>query len=98
MYIVEAPRGDKPQTGRISLAYNQTWPAVRPQANAITIQAVHGYGDDPADVPAILRQALLEDIAFLYETRSAVLVGAGVQNAAEVPMGARDVYRSFRSW
>lgn len=97
-YFVDAPQGDKPRKGRVYLAYNQVWPTVRPQANAITIQAVHGYGDDPDDVPAVLRQALLLDVTMLYETRTSVLVGAGFQNAAEVPRGARDIYHDFRSW
>ena len=49
----------KSQPGRIIPAYGESWPTVRSDTlNAVTVNFVAGYGDDPEDVPAGLRHAV----------------------------------------
>jgi uncharacterized phiE125 gp8 family phage protein len=54
--------------GRISLAYGQSWPVVRNQANALTITYTCGYGAATA-VPATIKQAMYMLISDTNENR-----------------------------
>lgn len=67
-YIVDTNR----EPGRIVLRSGKTWPAALRVADAIRITYVAGYGSDPGDVPAGIRQAILMLIGHLFENRSAV--------------------------
>jgi uncharacterized phiE125 gp8 family phage protein len=62
-YFVDA----KSQPGRAVLAYGKSWPTItlRP-ANAICIEFKAGYGDTAANVPKIVKQAILMHIDLLY--------------------------------
>lgn len=72
----------------IRLAYNQTWPTIRPQADAITITYTAGYGAASTSVKAKPRQAMLLLIAHMYENREAVVVGSP---AAALPMAVESL-------
>lgn len=63
--------------------YGVSWPATRAQEDAVRIEFLAGYGAAADDVPAALRQALLLDVAHLYENRAAVEAGSKV----ETPLG-----------
>lgn len=47
----------------------QDWLPAHRTRRGIRIRAVAGYGDDPEDVPASIRQGILEYAAWLYEHR-----------------------------
>lgn len=76
---------DKSEPGRISLAYNKSWPSVtlRP-INSICVTFTAGYlptgegeNEDPAgNVPQAVKQAVKLLIGHWYENREAVLKGA----------------------
>lgn len=93
-YAVLAPSGPKAARGRVALKYGKSWPSTRCQAEAVTVRFVAGYGDSGADVPGLLRQAMLLDVATLYAQRENVVTGTIVQ---PVPNGSTAIYRSFRS-
>ncbi len=61
--------------GVVRLAYGQSWPSTRDEANAVTIRFVAGYGDDGKDVPMPIRHAILLLAAHWYEFREAVVIG-----------------------
>lgn len=99
-YAVDAPTGPKPSRGRLRLAYGGTWPALRDQAGAVTVRFLAGYSALPIPVvgptcPALLKAAMLLDIATLYEHRENVVTGTIV---ADVPRTAAAIYKSFKSW
>lgn len=94
VYVVDAPAGPRAPRGRIALAYGQVWPSLRSQLNAVTVTFVSGYGADKSSVPALLRNAMLRDLASLYEHREDVITGT---IAVELPASAASVYRSFKS-
>lgn len=71
LYRVDA----ESEPGRITPAYNQSWPYTRPQTNAVTVTFVAGYGATPATVPATTRQAIEMLAAHFYENREAILTG-----------------------
>lgn len=79
---------EKSEPGRVVLAYGKSWPSttLRP-ANGICIEFKAGYGDDAADVPKVVKQAMLLIIGHLNENREAVLIDGGA--ARELPMGAQ---------
>lgn len=51
------------------LRYISSWPSVKDQLNAVTITYDVGYGSDDQDVPTVIKQAMLMQIANLYENR-----------------------------
>jgi len=60
----------------------------------VEIDYVAGYGTDPADVPATLRQALLLLVAYWFENRDAVvLAGSG----SVIPSGFDQLVGPYRS-
>lgn len=68
--------------GEISLAYGQTWPATREQANAVTVRFVAGYGDALA-VPEPIKTAMRLVVGDFYDLRSGSIVGVSyAQNPA----------------
>lgn len=52
--------------GRITPAFNATWPSPRQQANAVTIRFVAGY-DTAEDVPDSVKQAVLLKLEQFYD-------------------------------
>ncbi len=62
--------GDKP--GRISEAYNETWPAVRDQSDNITITYVAGHSTASSDVPAPVKLAIKQLVGHWYRQRETV--------------------------
>lgn len=57
------------EPGRLVLRSGASWPVALQRANAIQIDYKAGYGDDPGDVPAALRVALLQLAAHMHERR-----------------------------
>ena len=55
--------------GRLAPAYGYTWPSHRVQLNAIEVEYIAGYGDDPGDVPAGLRTAIKMLAGHWFENR-----------------------------
>jgi len=57
--------------GRILLAFDQTWPAIRRTRHAVTVTFVAGYGTSAGDVPENARLAVQMLAADLFEHRTA---------------------------
>lgn len=57
------------EPGRLVLKSGASWPVALQRANAIQIEYKAGYGDDASDVPTVLRVALLQLAAHMYERR-----------------------------
>jgi uncharacterized phiE125 gp8 family phage protein len=55
--------------GRITVRSTASWPTPTRTMNGIEIQFVCGYATDPANVPAVIKNAILAMVAFLYENR-----------------------------
>lgn len=89
-YVVEAPAGPHGGFGQISLAYGKSWPPVLPQAKAIQIRYVAGYGTADA-VPRSIVQGLLLTIGTWWSNREDVVMGT----MQPVPVAARQLWRPF---
>lgn len=71
--------------GRVKLKNGNTWPTHRGFASFIvTFQA--GYGAAGSDVPELIREAILQTVAHLYENRS----------AQSMPDGAKLLVRFYK--
>jgi uncharacterized phiE125 gp8 family phage protein len=92
-YIVDAPAGPRCRRGRLSLAFGVVWPSTYGQAGDVTLRFVCG-NTSAANVPALIRQAILLDVATNYTQRENVITGTIVQT---LPWGSEAVYRSYRS-
>ena len=79
-YIVSSH--DKP--GRISEAYNATWPATYGVDNDVTVTYLTGSSTTTAGVPANVKQAIRMLVGHWYRNREAVLVGTV---SAELSLG-----------
>ena len=74
LYNVD-PSVDTP--GRVQLKTGSVWPDHREFASFIvTFKA--GYGDNPSDVPEMLRQAVLQILAHYYENRESQEIPKGI--------------------
>lgn len=63
--------------GRVQLKQGCTWPDHRGFASFI-VTFIAGYGDAPANVPEMLRQAILQVLAHYYEKRQSEEIPAGI--------------------
>jgi uncharacterized phiE125 gp8 family phage protein len=58
--------------GKITLAYDQTYPSTRVAVNNVTITFVAGYGTPSASIPEVIRHCCLQLIHDTYEHRGTV--------------------------
>jgi uncharacterized phiE125 gp8 family phage protein len=81
---------DHPDYPKVRLAYGQTWPTIRGDANGVRIRFDAGYTDNDSPntnpMPKGLQAALLTLLRHWYENREAVIVGS---SANEIPMGTQ---------
>jgi uncharacterized phiE125 gp8 family phage protein len=66
------------QPGEIEMASYAAWPTADSTPQAVKLTYVCGYGDDPQDVPAVYRTAVLLIVGELYENRELNIVGASM--------------------
>lgn len=83
------------QPNRLFPAYGTTWPTTLLYPDAARIDLVVGYGDAPGDIPADIMQAMRLDVAYMFQSREAVLLNGSAQ---EMPMGMRDLLAPHRRW
>lgn len=95
-YLVQAPAGPRAKRGRVALPFAGIWPIARPQMGAITVRFVCGYGDSYADMPDLLRWAMLQDVGTMFVNREGVVLGLK-GSPEELPLGIRAVYWAYRS-
>lgn len=80
------------QRSFIVLTPNQSWPSVQVRPAAVQVKYNAGYGAANTDVPADLRQAILQMAAHWYEHRLPVEVG---MTSAEVPFTAAAIFDKY---
>jgi hypothetical protein len=80
LYSVEPGDG-----GRISPAYNHSWPLGLVYPGSVVISLTMGYGPNAADTPATVVQAMLLCLGHWYRNREAV----SEASMQELPMGAK---------
>ena len=88
-YRVDAQR----EPGRLTPAWDESWPPTRPVSNAVEVQFVAGYGD-PGKVPEDIRQALLLIVGRYYAHREDVQ--AGGTPPVKMPLGAEHLLLPYR--
>lgn len=72
------------EVGRVRPAYGYTWPATRPQLDAVTVEFTAGW-TSAAAVPPVIKAALLLTLGDLFELRQNTVVAA---SAVNIPAGA----------
>lgn len=72
------------------------FPTAKDHPEAVSITFTAGYGDDPGNVPAPIRQAIRMHAAHLYENREATFLGQG--GFATVPFGVDELLNGYRTW
>lgn len=63
------------EPARISPAYSTPWPVTRAQQGAVNITYTAGYGDQPAQVPIAIKQAIKILVSHFYENREPAAPG-----------------------
>lgn len=92
-YLVYAPAGPRCRRGRISLVSGVSWPSTITQAGAVTIRFVCGHAT-AADVSAMYRVAMLQDIAAWYANPEPSLISGA---EARWPGSSTNIYRGCKS-
>ena len=80
------------EPGRIALAFDQQWPAIRNQIDAVTIEFVCGYGAVAA-VPSTFKQMIRLLLDHSWGQRSPVVIGTIV---SELPFSLQSLLMSER--
>ena len=88
-YRVDAQR----EPGRLTPAWDESWPPTRPVSNAVEVHFVAGYGT-PDKVHEDLRQALLLIVGRYYAHREDVQ--AGGTPPVKMPFGAEHLLLPYR--
>ena len=88
-YRVDAQR----EPGRLTPAWDESWPPTRPVSNAVEVEFVAGYGD-PGKVPEDMRQALLLIVGRYYAHREDVQAGGAPP--VKMPLGAEHLLLPYR--
>jgi uncharacterized phiE125 gp8 family phage protein len=91
-YIVDT----KSEPGRITPAFDESYPSTRRVMNAVTVRFVAGYGG-PAAVPGPIKLAMSALVAHWFENREPVGIGVGAV-AVEMPMHVVSLLAPFRVW
>ena len=71
--------------GMVTLAYDETWPAIQNVHNAVTINYVSGYGASASDVPSKFKSAIMMLVANMDVHREAT----SCVRPHEVPFGVK---------
>ena len=88
-----APNG---QPGFVIPVYGTTWPQALDDAGSVQVQFTAGYGNDPGDVPAGIRQWCLINCANLYENRESETVANGRLTQVDLSTMADSLLADFR--
>ncbi|MAF43063.1 MAG: hypothetical protein CMI54_02680 [Parcubacteria group bacterium] len=83
------------EPGRVTAAYDVSWPTVRAVTGAVTITYVAGYGSTRNDIPEGIRLAIMLMVSDLYENGSDVVIGASVSNLPTTSKTLLNPYRNF---
>lgn len=74
--------------GRARIKSNQSWPDLEDgRPDAVIVNFTAGYGDTAADLPAVIKPAVLLMVGHLYRNRESTTTGS----AAELPEGVRSL-------
>ena len=76
----------------LTLAPDQTWPAIYSRIDAVAVEFIAGYGDASA-VPQDIKHAILMMVGHWYRNRDAVGPGG---KTSEVPLGAKALLENYR--
>jgi uncharacterized phiE125 gp8 family phage protein len=82
------------EPGCIRNKYNQVWPTVRNQPDAVAVRYTCGYGTAEYQVPWPIRLACLKHVDHAYSNRETVVAGAVV----ELPLGIADLLAPYVIW
>jgi uncharacterized phiE125 gp8 family phage protein len=95
-YAVETPVGPHCHRGRIVLKSGASWPTtVADERFAVKVRFTAGYGDDPEDVPALIRASLLFLVGHFHKYAEEVQEPrAGALQT--LPLGATKMIEAFK--
>lgn len=83
---------------RVMPAYNELWPTIRWQLNAVTVRFTAGYAPDGEDnlvnIPQDIRSAMLLLVGHLYNNREAVAINT---TATELPLAVDHILGQYRA-
>jgi len=84
-----------PAPGYVLRDYNESWPAIRSQPDAVRIRFRAGFGDEAGDVPRAIRQWMMIAAGTMYEHREREITGEVVSQLKFVD-GLLDPWRARR--
>lgn len=92
-YTVKVWAGDYAPYGSIVLGYGKSWPSSRGYIDDVTIRFVAGYGAAASNVPELIKSAVKQLVAQMYDQRGEDVVGLTVQKPT---LAARNLLWPFR--
>lgn len=92
-YVVQAPTGPYAKRGKIRTVSGGSWPSLTSSLGIVRIRYRAGYGDQPGDVPELLKHAITLVAGEFYKIRANVHEGAALMNP---PLGFEAIIREFK--
>lgn len=92
-YVVHAPTGPYAKRGKVRPITGGSWPSVTVGLGTVRIRYRAGYGDQPGDVPELLKQAIALVAGEFYKVRANVHEGATLSSP---PIGFEAIIRAFK--
>ena len=92
-YVVEQPTGDFAARGVVRAV--TAWPTARGELGDVRVRFLAGYGETPADVPALARTALLMHIGVLHKAGRAAILETQ-DELKKVPLGYDEIVQAFK--
>ena len=80
------------EPARIGLEVQKAYPEIADRMNAVVVKYSVGYGT-AADVPQVIKSAILLTIGNLYENRQSVITG---RTATELPLSSQYLLNQFK--
>lgn len=91
-YTVITPKGDHCAPGRVVLNSDASWPSTLQREGAVWIEFTAGYGDTPADVPALIQSTLMFLVGHFHRYGEEVQEGT----LQTLPLGAATLIQAFK--
>lgn len=85
--------GTNSHPGRVTPIYGDTWPVARNEIEAVQIEYIAGYGEEPCNVPDEFRMAILLTVDHWFDPDSPV----GKHESAGIPGAAMQLIDSLHS-
>lgn len=95
-YTIHAPSGPLAGRGILTTVSGVSWPTTAGLEGSVRVRYRAGYGEQPGDVPELIKGALYFLVGYFHQYRSEVFATTPGTSLEQLPIGAQQIIRSFK--